>query len=386
MITSGIKKSEKKILIIEDDNGAIDILVRYLGEIFPSANIDISSDGNGGLRKLTHNKYDLVCTDFKLPGSSGSALINHVKTNKSMINHCTPFLVITGFMELAKDQLLGNFKDIFFLEKPFSIDSLRVTATAASFSHHIDMVALKERIGHLEKLSSIGELSGILIHELNNPLHIIRGNRDIICKKLSGNFPQAYQAIEKELSDILLYSDKINEIANHFKEFIRKDHNTNSVFELNSIMSSPFISLFVKEHEETLKVQFESHPSPVNVNGHRGQFEQVILHLLSNSAQAIKEAAPDSQGKIIIKTEKSKNHAILRIMDNGCGIPEKLQNDIFRPFFSAFLKPDLSGLGLSISRRIVEQYGGQLFLENHSFQNTVFTVYLPLSHQPVTDK
>lgn len=379
MVPSGIKKIEKKILIIEDDNGAIDLLVRYLSEIFPSAKIDFSSDGNSGLRKLTHNKFDLVCTDFQLPGSSGSALINHVKTNKAMINHCTPFLVITGYLELAKDQILGDFKDIFFLEKPFSIDSLRVTATAASFSNHIDMVALKERIGHLEKLSSIGELSGILVHELNNPLHIIRGNRDIICKKLSKNFPLAYQAVEKELTDILSYSDKLNEIVTHFKHFIKNDNQLNSIFELNSILDSPFISLFIKEHEEQIKVSFESQEPSILVKGHRGQIEQAILHLLTNSAQAIKESAPETNGQIRVTTEISKHHAILHVTDNGCGVPAQIKEEIFRPFFSAFIKPGLSGLGLSVSQRMIEQNGGNLLLETNSQENTTFSIYLPLS-------
>ncbi len=98
---------------------------------------------------------------------------------------------------------------------------------------------------------------------------------------------------------------------------------------------------------------------------------QVFYNLIMNAVQA---SRPEQ--RILIRTGKKKSQLSVEFADTGCGIPPDLQPKIFDPFFST--KKDGSGMGLAISRRIVELHQGKLFCQSHPSQGTIFTVFLPI--------
>ena len=112
------------------------------------------------------------------------------------------------------------------------------------------------------------------------------------------------------------------------------------------------------------------------IQGHAGQLNQVFMNLLTNAAQAL---AGREGAKIELSTERRGDQVVIRVTDNGPGIPEEILPRIFDPFFTTKEVGQGSGLGLSIVHGIVERHGGTIEVDSHVGMGTVFTVMLPVA-------
>jgi len=120
-------------------------------------------------------------------------------------------------------------------------------------------------------------------------------------------------------------------------------------------------------------LRLELEPELPRLNADRIQIEQVILNLLRNAADAISQRA----GLVCLRTELSRGRAVVSISDTGDGIPEELRERVFAPFFTT--KTSGLGMGLSISRTIVEAHGGRLWADANGGSGTTFSFTLPLN-------
>ena len=128
----------------------------------------------------------------------------------------------------------------------------------------------------------------------------------------------------------------------------------------------------LKLHQQKIDLQFEPLASSIYVDVNKGQILQVMLNLVLNATQAMPEG-----GHIRLETSACENTAHLTISDNGGGIPESIQSDIFESFLTD--RPDGTGLGLSISKRILRGHRGDIELAHSSPEGSSFHFWLPLS-------
>ena len=254
--------------------------------------------------------------------------------------------------------------------------------------------AAQRQLYQAEKLASIGQLAAGVAHEINNPIGFIRSNLSTAQQYVSslerlaalmktGNmaqFQSAWKEVDMEflledfgalLRESVDGADRVAKIVADLKGFSNVDQTEEEVVDLNDNIrfACNVLAGQIKDKAE-LVLELGVLPKTLCLPGH---LNQVFLNLLLNAAQAI----PD-QGRIEVRSDVANNEIRIRIRDNGCGIPEGNLDRIFDPFFTTRQVGSGTGLGLTVSRDIVQAHGGRIEVKSKVGVGTMFTVYLPV--------
>ncbi len=226
-----------------------------------------------------------------------------------------------------------------------------------------------------EKMASIGQLVSGVAHEINTPLASISSNNNLINKILLSNKINDRQlSMLKELNEIdIEAANRISNIVKSLKKFVRLDE---AQFQEADINKEIDLTLKLIEHE-LKNISLEKHysqlpPVKCSVN----MINQVFMNLLVNSCHAIQQKG--GKGIIKIYTGIDKNNLIVRIRDNGCGIPQDIQNKIFNTGYTTKKIGIGTGLGLSISKKITELHKGTITFESEENKGSEFKVTIPI--------
>ncbi|WP_237286096.1 sensor histidine kinase [Vibrio floridensis] len=221
------------------------------------------------------------------------------------------------------------------------------------------------------KLALLGELSASINHEINQPLAALRTYTENSLKLMS---MEKHQLVEHNLQQMLQLNETISEVIARLKIFTRKStpderhyyaNLHDAVHNATRILSNKLIKSGV-----TLKIATISPSLAANI--HHIELEQVLINLIHNAIQALEGQA---DGQIMIECAIEHDACQLIVSDNGPGIEATKLAHLFDPFFTT--KPEGLGLGLTISKRIIESYQGQLTAENLSPSGMRFTLSLP---------
>ncbi|MHB8629723.1 MAG: sensor histidine kinase [Aggregatilineales bacterium] len=233
----------------------------------------------------------------------------------------------------------------------------------------VELRAAHTRLIQSEKLAVIGQLAGSLAHELNNPLQSIQSGLGLVLHSLETGQPvrarQDLAMIEQEL-------ERMAAIFRQMLDFYRPVSQVYMPLDLNAICEGARVLMRKRLQEEGIALKLAlTMPMPLTC-GDSNQLKQVLLNLMLNAAEAITPAP----GQIILHTAYDQTHACLSVSDDGSGIPADIQGRIFEPLFTTKMRG--LGLGLSISREIVERHAGQLTVESAVGLGTTFTIRLPI--------
>jgi two-component system NtrC family sensor kinase len=249
------------------------------------------------------------------------------------------------------------------------------TVSTTVINHYVDVTAARElhsRMIQSEKMAAVGLLAGNIAHELNNPLTGIRS----LAQVLLAEVPET-GTLKEDVGEIERASARSQKIIENLLDFSRGDtEQKQSMISLNEIVNRtlPMLKTAMREHRS--EVELAETDAKVRVEPHLMQ--QVVFNLVNNACQAMKE-----QGTITIETEVEKDEAekgwfTLHVSDTGPGIPEEILETIFEPFFTTKEKGEGTGLGLSMSRSVVENFGGTISVKTTLGEGSRFTVRLPL--------
>ncbi len=222
------------------------------------------------------------------------------------------------------------------------------------------------------KMIALGEMSGGIAHEINNPLTIIYGKlRNVLNALKSGNYDE--ENVTNSIQYVLKSLDRITNIVKGLKVFSREGMVDELVdLDIRTVINSA-ISI-CSERFQNAGIEISSFmKDPIFVRGNENQLVQVVLHLLNNSYDAL--ASMTEQWVKINMIEDSAS-MYLYITDSGSGIPEAVSRKVMQPFFTTKEPGKGTGLGLSISFGIVKAHGGDLYL-NYHHPNTQFVIRLP---------
>ena len=223
----------------------------------------------------------------------------------------------------------------------------------------------QQELTQAAKLALLGELSASINHEINQPLAALRTYTENSQRLMA---MEQYPVVTANLAKMLSLNDTISEVIARLKVFTRKsDQNTHneianlhdSVHNATSILSNKLIKQGV-----TLKVP-TIHRN-ISLAIHSVELEQVLINLFHNAAQAMDGQRIDPQ--ISLAVQCHDNLCDILISDNGPGMSDSSLEKVFDPFFTT--KPEGLGLGLTISKRILESYGGSLTAFNHANKST----------------
>jgi signal transduction histidine kinase len=231
-----------------------------------------------------------------------------------------------------------------------------------------------------EKMVALGQLVSGVAHEINTPLAAISSNNMLINKILSKN-DKTIEKNEVELLNELNNTDieaagRIRDIVKSLKRFVRLDE---AEFQEADINNELDLNLKLLTSEIKNIIEIEKHYSelpPVMCSA--GMLNQVFMNLLLNACHSIKEKG--GAGKITISTSVNNNNLIVKIKDNGCGIPDNIQNKIFSFGFTTKKAGLGTGIGLSIAKKVVEIHKGTINFTSKVGEGTEFEISIPINN------
>lgn len=225
------------------------------------------------------------------------------------------------------------------------------------------------------KLAMLGEMAASFAHEINNPLSIIDGNAFIAQEALeSGDKEAVIEALEAIRSAV----QRTGQIVHRLSRFARQEAPLPpEELSLTEVLREAIELCRPRLRSGGVALDVEAH-SDVQIHGHPIEIAQVFVNLLNNAYDAAQLAYETSATRrwIRVSVAERPRWVDISVEDSGAGVPQSIAVDIFRPFFTTKPPGSGTGLGLSVSRNIVERHGGSLALDETSLQ-TRFVVSLP---------
>ncbi|HTL06806.1 MAG TPA: HAMP domain-containing sensor histidine kinase [Chitinophagaceae bacterium] len=214
------------------------------------------------------------------------------------------------------------------------------------------------------------EMARQVAHEIKNPLTPMKLSIQYLQKAIDNNSPNVKEMTSAVAKTLVEQIDHLSKIAADFSQFANIGNPRSEVFDVHEILHS-LASLYMA----TENLVFEWHPVPQRVIlfADKTQLNRLFTNLLQNAVEA---SDNKEHKKIVVAEELQDNYIIIKISDNGDGIPLQVQEKIFTPNFTT--KTSGTGLGLAMSRNIIEQAKGELWFETRENEGSVFFVKLPL--------
>jgi two-component system sensor kinase FixL len=234
----------------------------------------------------------------------------------------------------------------------------------------------RDRLTHVSRLSTMGEMAGGLAHELNQPLTAISVYAQACARMLGREQPPDPGEIRGVLEQISAQALRAGEVIRRLRAMVRRRPTQRTTIDCNQLVRD-LIALAepdARASDIALNLELAAEALPVHVDV--VQIQQVLLNLIRNAIDATLAVA-DTPRRIDIRTASVADDFVeVSVIDKGCGLPEQASERIFEPFFTT--KPSGTGLGLSISRGIVRDHGGRLQLAANRPRGSVFSFTLPL--------
>lgn len=270
---------------------------------------------------------------------------------------------------------------------------IRIDDVTESLRNQADMA-------QIEKLASVGALIAGVTHEINNPLgSIMQGSQNIlrrlkpdlpanakVAEELSLDLEKQYEYLKRR--DIIKFVEGIKDSAERatsiVKNMLKFTRQSSFEFTRNNVIQLIEDAIELAATDYNLQKHFDFKQVNINrnfccenvdINCSPGEIQQVLLNLLKNSAQAFKAEQPNKE--ITVNVTQNDKHVLVEIADNGSGIPDKVKEKIFKPFFTTKPEGVGTGLGLSVCRDIISRHNGTMELESVEHIGTKFILKFP---------
>jgi len=224
---------------------------------------------------------------------------------------------------------------------------------------------LEEQLIQSSKLAALGQLSAGIAHELRNPLTSIKILLHSVIKKIEPkeNIKTDVEIIESEI-------ERMNGIIKQFLDFSRPGFLCVSSVNVNDVLKETLNLMAYELEDQCVSVERQFDNKIPEISADKEKLKQVFLNIVLNSVQAM-----PGGGRVIVKTSVAADYVTVSIKDFGKGIPVKIKDKLFEPFFTT--RKEGVGLGLPISRRIIENHKGQLIIHSEVGKGTEVVIKLP---------
>lgn len=240
---------------------------------------------------------------------------------------------------------------------------------------------LQAELAHVGRMSTMGELATGLAHELNQPLASLKLYAQTCRDLLDSDASLAH--LRQPLEDIATLSQQASEIIRRLRRFVRRRPASRSTASINRLVQevADLTEFECRKHGVLVRLELAEGLPPAVVDS--TQIQQVVLNVLRNAIQAL-EGQPADQRRITLRTIRTEEGMVLvAVHDTGPGVPDEMIAQIFEPFVTT--KPDGMGVGLAISRNIIEDHGGQLWYSPGSPAGSVFQFTVPTQSTETPD-
>src|SRR5712664_2325285 len=228
-------------------------------------------------------------------------------------------------------------------------------------------------LAHVNRVTTMGELTASLAHEVNQPIAAAVTNANTCLRWLAGGNPNLEEARAAAMR-IVKDGTRAAEIINRIRLLFKKGTPQRELVDINEVIREMIGFLQSEAARHNILVGTELATDLPQFMGDRVQLQQVMMNLMTNGIDAMKDA--DGTRRLAIKSQRAENEQILvTVSDTGVGLPAQEADQIFKAFFTT--KPHGTGMGLSISRSIVESHDGRMWAAENSPRGASFCFTLP---------
>jgi two-component system, LuxR family, sensor kinase FixL len=235
---------------------------------------------------------------------------------------------------------------------------------------------LQSELARLSRLTAMGEMASTLAHEMNQPLSAIANYLQGSLRLLEGLDQPNARKVSDALGEATKLTLRAGDIIRRLREFVARGELERRPENVNKLVEEASALALVGAREQGVKTVFhwDANVGPVLVE--KVQVQQVLLNLIRNAIEAMQNS---ERKELVVKTGLSEDGMVeISVADTGCGIDKEIEPRLFQPFVTS--KPAGMGVGLSISRRIIEAHGGELWAEPNPGGGTLFRFTLEPSN------
>jgi len=230
-------------------------------------------------------------------------------------------------------------------------------------------------LARISRVTTMGELTAALAHEVNQPLAAAVTNASACVRWLAREVPnleEARAAAARTVKD----GERAAEIISRIRRLFKKGTPQRELVDVNEVIREMIALLRSEATRHSISVGMDLSADLPQIMGDRVQLQQVLMNLIMNSIDAMKDV--EGARELVIKSQAEENEQVLvSVSDTGVGLPPQQTNQIFNAFFTT--KPDGTGMGLSISRSIVESHGGRLWAAGNPPRGASVCLSLPIN-------
>jgi C4-dicarboxylate-specific signal transduction histidine kinase len=235
-------------------------------------------------------------------------------------------------------------------------------------------------LAHVARLSIVGEMMAELTHELNQPLSAISSYAQACQRLLHSDRADDRKELLSSLLQVGEQAGRAAEIIRRLRRFVTKAKPVQTLVDVNAIVREVAGLAKIDARMAQAEVCFElTEPLP-SVLGDRIQIEQVVVNLLRNAFEAMRDSEPASRRLTLRTACDGPERIVVDVCDSGSGIPADVIDRVFDRFFTT--KPTGMGMGLAISQSIIENHGGRLWVTRNPQRGSTFHFILPIAEHP----
>jgi signal transduction histidine kinase len=373
-----------KVLYVEDNEEARASTFDTLSEFFND--ITVAVDGMQGLEKFNNDSFDLIISDINMPNMNGIDMVSKIREKDKDI----AILIISAysesgyFMETIRLGVEGYLLKPIELEQFLSmlyksIEKIKMRKEIQNHQKNLEL-QIQEQLSKIQKQNSIiqkqekfaamGEMIDTISHQFKQPLGIMKLRTQeiefLIENNNHTNIKESLESINKQIDHSV---NTIEEFRNFFRSNVKKE--TLSIQELFDSVLRLVKDEMIKNNIEVITEGDTSLQIFINPN----EFKHVLLNLITNAKDALHENQGDNK-TITLSANTDEDHILIRVKDNGTGVPQEIIHKIFEPNFTTKPSDKGTGIGLHISKMILEKIDATINMENKN-PGAEFTIKIP---------
>jgi signal transduction histidine kinase len=356
----------RDILCVDDET---DNLIVFEATFEQEFRIWPANSGREALELLETHSFPVVVADQRMPHMTGNQLFEIMRRKHPH----TKRIMLTGYAD--NDAILSaiNQGQVYnFIKKPWersAVFPLLLRAIEA-YDLAVSNLALTDRLVTVDRCAALGQCAARIAHEMGNQLCMLP-----LLELIEDKYAHLDDLVQTAEFARGTY-DRLVELINEVKAFVRQQH-SGAVLQPLLLTETLHELMDFLRYDATLPVravQLELRAEPT-VRANKTKLQQVLVNLLKNAAHAI---ADRPQGQIVVSLDCEGDQAVLRVRDNGTGMTPEVLERIWDPFFTT-KGTNGTGLGLDISRSIIESHGGRIECQSTPGCGTTFTIFLPVA-------
>ena len=245
----------------------------------------------------------------------------------------------------------------------------------------VELQELRGQLAHVSRVSMLGQLASALAHELNQPLGAILRNAEAAEMFLQYD-PPSLNEVRAILADIRKDDQRAGDVIERLRALLKRRSIEPRTIRIDELLRTVAVLVRGDAAARQIKLDVETGSGLPAVTGDKVHLQQVLLNLVLNAMDAV-DGAPAEERSVSLRAQRNGEGTVeLAVIDTGVGIPPESLGALFDPFFTT--KPDGMGIGLPISRTIVEAHGGRIWAENNVRRGATFRFTLPVAERAIT--